>query len=181
MADATVSFSVRASARSQGLARQGWGVVMGNAGTAVRGKSASISMAWRAVRLAVAVACGTAIAMAGVTAAGAVTHAGRPSRPSVHAGAGSAISVNLPKITSVSPSSGAPGWAVTITGSGFTGVTKVTFGGVAASFKVASASVIHTTVPAKAASGWLVVRKPAGQARTSFTVTPRDTLATGET
>ncbi|HWQ56646.1 MAG TPA: IPTL-CTERM sorting domain-containing protein [Bryobacteraceae bacterium] len=59
-----------------------------------------------------------------------------------------------PTITSISPSSGPPagGTAVTITGTGFTGATALTFGGIAAtSFAVADATTIIATVPPSAA------------------------------
>jgi hypothetical protein len=46
------------------------------------------------------------------------------------------VSVLAPKISSVSPGEGAPGWLVTVTGHNFTGVTRVTFGGVAARFTI---------------------------------------------
>ena len=58
-----------------------------------------------------------------------------------------------PTITSVSPNSGpqAGGTTVTITGTGFTGVTKVAFGGVAAkSFTFVSATEITAVSPAQA-------------------------------
>jgi hypothetical protein len=53
-----------------------------------------------------------------------------------------------PAIASVSPGSGAPGTAVTITGANFTGATAVTFGDVAATFTVTDDSHIAATVPA---------------------------------
>lgn len=58
-----------------------------------------------------------------------------------------------PTITSVSPNSGPPagGAAVTITGTGFTGATAVTFAGTAVtSFAVSDATTIIATVPAGA-------------------------------
>jgi uncharacterized repeat protein (TIGR02543 family) len=60
-----------------------------------------------------------------------------------------------PAITKISPTSGPPagGTKVTITGSGFTGATKVVFGGVAArSFTVVSSTKITAVSPAHAAS-----------------------------
>ncbi|MBV9485982.1 MAG: IPT/TIG domain-containing protein, partial [Frankiaceae bacterium] len=60
-----------------------------------------------------------------------------------------------PAVTGLSPASGptAGGTSVTITGTGFTGVTKVNFGSVpAASYSVDSATQITATSPAKATS-----------------------------
>lgn len=58
-----------------------------------------------------------------------------------------------PTVTSVSPTGGptAGGNAVTITGTGFTGASGVTFGGTAASFSVNNDSQITATAPAHAA------------------------------
>jgi uncharacterized protein (TIGR03437 family) len=77
-----------------------------------------------------------------------------------------------PDITSFSPTSGAPGTSVTITGSHFEGATSVTFGGVSASFMVHSGTEIMATVPTGAASGPIVVSTPAGtgSSGSSFTV-----------
>ena len=66
-----------------------------------------------------------------------------------------------PKITSISPTSGpvAGGTPVTITGSDFTGATKVLFGTVSASsFTVNSATQITAVSPAAAVSGTVDVR-----------------------
>lgn len=59
----------------------------------------------------------------------------------------------LPTIAAISPASGSTsgGNTVTITGSNFTGITSVTFGGVAASFTAPAANVLTVTVPAHAA------------------------------
>jgi hypothetical protein len=78
-----------------------------------------------------------------------------------------------PAITSFSPTSGAAGTSVTITGSGFDGATSVTFGGVAASFMVHSGTEIMATVPTGAVSGPIVISTPAGTVASSgsFTVT----------
>ena len=61
--------------------------------------------------------------------------------------------VTLPTVTAISPTSGstAGGTKVTITGTGFTGATAVTIGGVPATFTVISASSITTTTPPHAA------------------------------
>lgn len=78
----------------------------------------------------------------------------------------------LPTITSFSPTSGPVGTVVTITGSGFTGAIVVKFAGVKATFTVNSDTTITATVPAKATTGKIVVKTPAGTAssQTKFTV-----------
>ena len=60
----------------------------------------------------------------------------------------------LPSITSVSPSAGTSGGgaSVTITGNGFTGATRVSFGSAAASFTVNSNTSITATAPAGVAA-----------------------------
>jgi len=61
-----------------------------------------------------------------------------------------------PTVTSVTPNSGpgAGGNTVTITGTGFTGATSVTFGGVAAtSFAVVNDTTITSVVPSSSANG----------------------------
>jgi subtilase family serine protease len=81
----------------------------------------------------------------------------------------------VPVVSSVSPSSGstAGGTSVTITGSGFTGATAVSFGGAAAtSVVVKSGTKITATSPAHAATTTNVrVTGPGGQ---SAVVTPAD-------
>ncbi|HEY0156591.1 MAG TPA: IPT/TIG domain-containing protein [Thermoanaerobaculia bacterium] len=68
-----------------------------------------------------------------------------------------------PKITSFSPTKGAPGTSVTINGSSFTGATGVAFDGVAATaFTVVSSTKITATVPAGATTGLISVTTPAG-------------------
>ncbi|HEX8834846.1 MAG TPA: S8 family serine peptidase, partial [Abditibacteriaceae bacterium] len=82
-----------------------------------------------------------------------------------------------PTIASFTPTSGAPGTAVTITGTGFTGVTAVTFGGVDAQFRVNSLTQIVATLPAAALTGKIRVTTAAGagQSTTDFQVPPRIT------
>jgi hypothetical protein len=78
-----------------------------------------------------------------------------------------------PTISSFTPSSGASGTTVTITGTGFTGATSVTFHGTAANYSVGSATQITATVPAGARSGPIAVTTAGGVATSSssFTVT----------
>jgi uncharacterized repeat protein (TIGR03803 family) len=79
----------------------------------------------------------------------------------------------LPMITNLDPSSGGVGTQVSIVGGGFIGTKKVTFGGAkSAVFKVVSATLIHTTVPAGAKTGTVSVITPNGTAisKQKFTV-----------
>jgi hypothetical protein len=78
-----------------------------------------------------------------------------------------------PTITSFTPTSGAVGTSVVITGTNFTGATRVSFGGTSASsFTVVSATQINVAVPRRARSGSITVVTAAGTATspTSFTV-----------
>ena len=80
-----------------------------------------------------------------------------------------------PTILSFSPTSGAVGTAVQITGTSFTGAKNVTFGGVkATTFSVNSSTQITATVPTGAKTGKIQVTTPGGTAAssTTFTVTP---------
>jgi len=79
----------------------------------------------------------------------------------------------IPTVTSFSPTSGKSGTTVYINGSGFIGASKVTFGGVSASFTVLSANQVKATVPRRAKSGRVAVTTSGGtaQSSTSFTVT----------
>jgi uncharacterized repeat protein (TIGR03803 family) len=78
-----------------------------------------------------------------------------------------------PFIGSFNPTSGKVGDPVTINGTSFTGATKVTFGGVKASFTVKSDIEIDTSVPTGAMTGKIQVTTPGGTATsaTDFTVT----------
>jgi uncharacterized repeat protein (TIGR03803 family) len=79
-----------------------------------------------------------------------------------------------PVIVSFNPTSGKVGDAVTINGTSFTGATKVTFGGVKATFTVVNDGKITTSVPTGAKTGKIQVTAPGGTATsaTDFTVTP---------
>jgi PKD repeat protein len=73
-----------------------------------------------------------------------------------------------PKITSISPESGAVGTKVVIQGTNLLGASSVSFGGVIASqYNVDSSSQITATVPAGAKSGTIQVVTPLGTAKSS--------------
>jgi len=77
-----------------------------------------------------------------------------------------------PQIVYFYPRSGPAGTTVTVLGSGFDQATRVAFGGVPATFKVAFGRLITTTVPAAAATGPITVTTPQGLAASAnpFTV-----------
>jgi uncharacterized repeat protein (TIGR03803 family) len=80
-----------------------------------------------------------------------------------------------PQIFSFTPTTGAAGTTVVITGDGFLGATRVVFAcGNAATFTVDSDTQITATVPASALTGAINVVTPGGHvgSTTSFTVTP---------
>ncbi len=78
-----------------------------------------------------------------------------------------------PTITSLNPSRGAEGAAVTLTGTGFSGATAVSFGAASATFNVVSDTSITTTVPTNAASAKITVTTSAGSANSAvFKITP---------
>src|SRR5450759_5698045 len=62
-----------------------------------------------------------------------------------------------PTVTSFTPAAGPVGTTVTVTGTHFTGATKVAFHGVAAVFSVNSATKITATVPSGATTGTIAV------------------------
>jgi len=77
-----------------------------------------------------------------------------------------------PAISAFTPTSGAPGDAVTITGANFTGATRVEFGTVPAAFVVDSDSQITVNVPgAVPSSCTLQVTTPGGKVRSGQTFT----------
>ncbi|MBA3824976.1 MAG: peptidase S53 [Ktedonobacterales bacterium] len=78
-----------------------------------------------------------------------------------------------PTVTSFSPTSGAVGTGVTLTGTNFTGATAVKFNGTSATFTVVSSTSISATVPTGATTGTISVTNTAGTgtSATSFTVT----------
>jgi uncharacterized repeat protein (TIGR03803 family) len=78
-----------------------------------------------------------------------------------------------PVISSFTPSSGPVGTQVTITGTGLTGATKVTFGGVSAIFTVNSGTQVTATVPSGGVTGKIKITTAGGSATSpgAFTVT----------
>ena len=93
---------------------------------------------------------------------------------------GSTLSVSAagPTISGFSPTSGPVGTPVTITGSGFTGATSVSFNLVPASFSVMSDTTIDSTVPFGAMRGTISVHTPSGNVTSKhkyFKVTPQIT------
>lgn len=69
---------------------------------------------------------------------------------------------NTPVLGSLSPASGAAGTPVSISGSGFTGTSSVTFNGTASAFTVVNDGTITTTVPAGFSTGLVVVTNSCG-------------------
>ncbi|MGH9642626.1 MAG: IPT/TIG domain-containing protein [Terriglobales bacterium] len=80
--------------------------------------------------------------------------------------------LNTPSLLNFNPPSGPVGTSVTITGSGFTQATWVTFSNKTAAFTVNSDSQITATVPGTAKTGKIKVTTPAGVAtsKTNFVV-----------
>lgn len=84
-------------------------------------------------------------------------------------------SPNAPSIASFTPTSGATGATVTITGTNFTDASAVAFNAVAAaSFSVVNATTISAVVPAGARTGRITVTTPNGTATSSTDFTPLD-------
>jgi uncharacterized delta-60 repeat protein len=82
--------------------------------------------------------------------------------------AGAATTASKPKVTSFSPSSGAPGTSVKIKGSNLTGATAVKFNGTPAqSFTVNSTKQVTAVVAAGTTTGKVSVTTPGGTATSS--------------
>jgi hypothetical protein len=77
-----------------------------------------------------------------------------------------------PKVTGLTPSQGRVGASVIVGGTALDGATKVTFGGVAAAYRIDSATSITAVVPTGAKTGVVEVTTPGGVATsaTSFVV-----------
>jgi len=85
-----------------------------------------------------------------------------------------------PVLTSFSPTSGVVGTLVTLTGTGFTGASAVSFNGTVAPYTVVTDATITATVPAGATSGTVQVTTPGGTATSAvaFTVVPAPVITT---
>jgi uncharacterized repeat protein (TIGR03803 family) len=83
----------------------------------------------------------------------------------------------IPQITGFSPTSGTVGALVTITGVSLKQTTRVTFGGVKASFTVNSDTKVTATVPSGVAAGKIAMTTPGGTATSSGTFTVSTTQA----
>lgn len=70
----------------------------------------------------------------------------------------------VPTIASLTPAGGPAGTVVTVSGTGFTGISAVDIGGVAAGFSVTDANTMMVTIPAGATTGYLNVTNPVGTA-----------------
>src|SRR5262249_4859094 len=76
-----------------------------------------------------------------------------------------------PTITGFTPTAAPRGATVTITGTDFTGATKVTFNGAAATtFAVVNASKITAVVPSSATRGKIAVQTPGGTGQSAGVV-----------
>jgi hypothetical protein len=84
---------------------------------------------------------------------------------------------SAPTVSGFSPTSGAVGTSVTISGTNFTGATAVAFNGTAASYTVNSSTQITATVPSGATTGPISVTNSSGTgtSSSSFTVTSGNT------
>jgi hypothetical protein len=100
-------------------------------------------------------------------------------QPSQMDGAGARLAA--PRITALTPSTGAVGTTVVVSGSNLTGASAVTFGGTSAAFKVTSSKSIVTAVPTGATTGpvTVTIRGQVATSRSPFTVTSAPT--SGET
>jgi hypothetical protein len=91
---------------------------------------------------------------------------------SVHTPSGNVTSKNkyfkvTPAITGFTPGFGSAGGSVTISGSAFTGATKITFDGTSAALGTVSYNQITTTIPAGAKTGDVAVTTTTGGTGTS--------------
>ena len=78
------------------------------------------------------------------------------------------IAAGIPKITSFTPATGPVGTSVTLTGTGLTGATAVTFfNNKPGTITANTATSVTATVPAGATSGTITITTPTGKATTT--------------
>jgi hypothetical protein len=82
------------------------------------------------------------------------------------------VTANVPKLEGFTPASGITGSTVTITGGGLGGVSAVSFGALAAQFKVVSSSKVEAVVPAGAKAGKLSLTTPSGKLQSKGKFSP---------
>jgi hypothetical protein len=82
--------------------------------------------------------------------------------------------VNVPTLTSLSPTTGVEGTSVTLTGTNFTGATGISFNGTSATtLSVSGATTATATVPAGTTTGNVTITTPNGTSNgVNFTLTP---------
>jgi len=125
-----------------------FGATQGSSNVTFNGSAAGIS-SWSATAIAVTVPTGATTGNVVVTVGGLASN-----------GVMFTVSAPAPSISSLNPTSGAVGTAITITGTNFgatQGSSTVTFNGTAATATGWSATSITTTVPAGATTGNVVV------------------------
>jgi uncharacterized repeat protein (TIGR03803 family) len=113
------------------------------------------------------------------TGGGANDSCGSPSMP-YSCGAVFSLSVGLGPFVETRPTSGKVGAVVEILGTDLTGATSVSFNDTAAVFEVIATSLITTTVPTGASTGFVTVTTPSGPLTSNkeFRVTPQITSFT---
>jgi IPT/TIG domain len=103
------------------------------------------------------------------------SNASGASVPSVSDQTGSVLS-NAPVITSFTPSSGAAGGSVTITGTALNGTSRVRFGSLSATFAVVSSTQVTSTVPNGAGAATISLTTPVKSATSHAKFTPTHSL-----
>jgi hypothetical protein len=113
-----------------------------------------------------------------IVTAYSASHIEGPSSPEIRVIAPTAPAPPLgPILTTISPSSAAPGAVVSIYGTNFGTVTSVKFNGLNATFQIVSAGLITATVPSTSGNVSLVVTSTGGSVTNTFSVVPIATPA----
>lgn len=129
----------------------------GNCGGTVTATAGSGSVSLSGGSLAAGASCNITVNVTGTSVGTKNNSVTVTASTGTSAAANASLQVNeLPSVTAVDPNSGplSGGNQVTLTGTGFTGATAVTFGGTAStSFTVVNATTITATVPARNTAG----------------------------